>query len=113
MLFLIIGIALFVAQLLYLLSYIITMLTSYSSVKLGIGAILFFVAAVLTIVSVVLHSIVSLINKTVEDEEAVEKRINVLKVYKEYKDEDIITEEEFQMKKNEILGLCVKKEEKK
>lgn len=109
----VIGVALFVAQPIYLLSYIISVLTSSSSVRFGIGAILFLVAVVLTIVSIVLHSIASLIDKTVEDEEAVEKRINVLKAYKEYKDEGIITEEEFQMKKNEILGLRAKKEEKK
>ena len=103
-----VGMALFVAQPIYSLTAIIGLLISESLGTPGVGMILLFVAVVLIITSIVLHSIASLVNK-VEDEDSIEKRIAILKTFKEYKDEGIITEEEFQAKKEEVLGLKNKK----
>ncbi len=91
---------------------IVLNLSSSSSFKPGIGSIMLFIAIVLYIVSIVLHAINSLLIKDGEMND-VDERIALVRTYKEFKDEGVITEEEFQAKKDEILQLKSKKEAKK
>ena len=91
---------------------VVVNLPSTASFKVGVGTIMLMVSIVLYIVSVVLHAIDSLLtnNDKMND---VDDRIALVRTYKEFKDEGVITEEEYQAKKNEILQLKSGKEAKK
>lgn len=82
------------------------------SLKIGVGAILMLVSIVLYIVSYVCYIISNLLVKEIDDND-IDRRIELVKSYKACKEEGIISEEEFQAKKNEILQLSTKKESKK
>ncbi len=91
---------------------VVVNLPSTASFKVGVGTIMLMVSIVLYIVSVVLHAIDSLLTNN-EKMNDVDDRIALVRTYKEFKDEGVITEEEYQAKKNEILQLKSGKEAKK
>lgn len=91
---------------------VVVNLPSTTSFKAGVGLIMLIVAIVLYIISIVLHAIDSLLNNS-EKMNDVDQRIALVRTYKEFKDEGVITEEEYQAKKNEILQLKSGKEAKK
>lgn len=70
------------------------------------------ICIVLYIASAILHGISSFITSATSTED-IEKRIEIIETYKKFKDEGIISEEEFQMKKEEILNITKKKVSKK
>lgn len=92
-----IGVASFLAQPIYLL----TIAIQYT--KLGIGGVLLIVGAILALISIALHLIGSATESN--DVQKIDAKIGLIKVYKDYKDEGVITEEEFQSKKNELLNI--------
>ncbi len=91
---------------------VVVNLPSTTSFKAGVGLIMLVVAIVLYIISAVLHAIDSLLDNDSKMND-VDNRIALVRTYKEFKDEGVITEEEFQAKKNEILQLKSGKEAKK
>lgn len=77
-----------------------------------VGTIMLIICIVLYIASAILHGISSFITSATSTED-IEKRIEIIETYKKFKDEGIISEEEFQMKKEEILNITKKKVSKK
>ncbi len=107
--------ALSLSSILVTIGALLSNMVSYSSssiqVRIRIGGVFLFVSAGLYLAAYILHAIVALLNKD-KNPLSVDERIKAVKDYKQYLDEGIITSEEYEAKKNEILGLD-KKETKK
>lgn len=86
--------------------------SSSTTLRVGIGAILMLVAIVLYVVSYICFAVNCLLNKELNDNN-IDKRVELVKSYKQWKEEGIISEEEYLEKKNEILQLNSKKDSKK
>lgn len=102
-----IGLALFLATPLWYLVLVLTQMLNAgdSGYSLGLGSIMMIVGLILLIVSILIHGIGAIVDGNNNDAAKVDERIAIVKTYKEYKDEGVITEEEYQAKKNEILGI--------
>ena len=117
-----IGVSVSLAPQFYYLSYVLTYLVNILPTTLteaptpGSGAILMFVGIGLAAVSVLIHAILELLGKSEASRSNqpndVEGRIALLKEYMKYKEEGLITEEEYQAKKASILGFSLPKKEK-
>ena len=94
-----------------LLSDIVDLSTAETAYKINIGGILLFLAAGLYLGAYILHAIASMLGKEISSLD-IDRRIEAVKAYKQYLEEGLINEEEYEKKKNEILGLS-KKETKK
>ncbi len=84
--------------------------SSSTAYKINIGGILLFVSAGLYLAAYILHAIGALLSDEMSSA-AVDRRIEAVKTYKQYLSEGLIDEQEYEIKKNEILGLS-KKEKK-
>lgn len=94
----------FVVPLLEDLMFIVSSKENYVS----IGFILLVVGVVLLVLSYVLDIIMFVVDEE-ECENDIDSRIEKIRFYKSVLDEGIISEEEYQQKKNEILNLHVSK----
>lgn len=107
--------ALSLSSVLSVLGVLLSVFVSYSAdsiqTKFRVGGVLVIVSAAFYLAAYILHAIVALLNKD-KNRLSVDERIKAVKDYKQYLDEGIITSEEYEAKKNEILGLD-KKETKK
>lgn len=88
-----------------------TNLSASTAFKMGLGPIFLFVALFLYAAYLILNGIVKLLFQSgiISD---IDERISLLRAYQEFKDQGVITEEEFQAKREEILQLASKKKTK-
>ena len=76
-----------------------------NEMAVGVGAILAIVGLVLTVIGAVLELLSVLVGGETGSKTAEEKKIETLLQYKKLLDQNIITEEIFIVKRNELLGI--------
>lgn len=92
-------------------SYLVYFSSLDTAYELGVGGYLLFVSLALFLAAYILHAIDAMLGKELESVD-IDRRIEAVKTYKQYLSEGLISEEEYEKKKSEILGLS-KKETKK
>lgn len=78
--------------------------SSSPTLKLTYGSYFLFIAIACFVASFIIHGINALLTKEKEASD-IDKRIELMKGYKEYLKEGIISEEEYEEKKKEIVGI--------